>query len=235
MNTERTLAAGDRAGRWPAVVGSRLRETAIAASVGGFVLGQIWFLATWNAIPSGHAAEIGIATTALAALSAQAWMIRKYLPAHVDMLLLMLAWGGFGMLWGWQLDGAMQAVGHSAAHGVDRGWFRWLNGMKILMLVFAIPPSIWWARCLAPYRPFRWRLAWVLACDALGMVLGMMAGGRLLGHSLSAVLGAPVLAHHLAMLAGMLAGMAVTMVARPWLSPLPGGEPSKRSPGRAHR
>jgi hypothetical protein len=209
-----------------AALGNRTREVTIAVSVGGFVLGQSVFLAAWNAIPATHAVEIWIVATILAVLSAQAWMVRRHLPAHADMLLLMLAWGGFGMLWGWQLDGAMQAAAHHAGRGFYQGIFRWLNWMNVLMLVFAFPPSLWWARCLVPYRPFRWRLVWVLALDAVGMVLGMMAGGRLLGHPLAMALEAPVLAHHLAMLLGMLVGMALTMVMRPWLAPLPSGRPS---------
>jgi hypothetical protein len=243
----------------------------VAISLAVFLLAQTAFLAWHQAIPSHLSTEAWLLTGVLAIVLATAWQIRSTLPSHADMLLLMLAWGGFGMLFGWYLDGGMNAhhpdsgsaelhanahvpnqqqppvseaspehqhpaqqehtgheqghAGHEQGHGhgaVYSGWFRWINGMNVLMLAFAFPPSIWWARCLQAYRPFPIRLAWVLGLDAAGMVLGMMAGGRLLGHPLGDLLDAPVAAHHLGMLAGMLAGMYATMLLRRWLAPLPG-------------
>ncbi len=241
----------------------------IAASLVFFTVAQLAFLLAFGAIPHRLLAQASILTLAISLLVLQAWRLRRFLPAHSDMLVLMLAWGGFGMLWGWQLDGAMAAMppdvgtaevrsaasapsmhlrspdptapsshghhdGHSAGHSTEQsmghpaghskvyqGWFRWLNAMNGLMLLFAFPPSVAWARCLQPYRRYPWRLGWVLTLDAVGMVLGMMAGGRMLGHPLGALTGAPVASHHLAMLAGMLVGMYVTMLLRRWLAPLP--------------
>lgn len=239
----------------------------ISGSLALFTFGQFAFLMAHDAIPEDVVFQASLLTGLVSLLLAQAWRMRRMLPAHTDMLLLMLAWGGFGMLWGWQLDGAMQAmppdsgsaemrasavmpeahvqhrqpgsdethVHPSASHThpghgdmVYSGWFRWLNAMNGLMLLFAFPPSFVWARCLQPYRLFPWRLSWVLTLDAVGMVLGMMAGGRALGHPLGALTGAPIAAHHLAMLVGMLAGMYVTMLLRRWLAPLPGPVASPR-------
>ncbi|MCC6265766.1 MAG: hypothetical protein IT169_19510 [Bryobacterales bacterium] len=237
--------------RPPSVMGERV----VAGSVTLFLLAQMLLLARAGALPSKYEVEVWVVAFTLALLGAQAWLVRRYLPPHADMLLLMLAWGGFGMLWGWQLDGGLAAMqSHGAPHamhsdamhgdamhsdamhsdamhggamggthagGMHASGHRGVSAMNALMLLFAFPPSLAWARCLAAYRAFPLRLAWVLALDALGMILGMMAGGRALGPSLGVLLSAPAFAHHLAMLIGMLAGMAVTMALRPWLAPLP--------------
>lgn len=204
-------------------------ERAIALSLAFFFLAQAALLEWAGAIPAQFRIEIWVVTLALSGLAAQAWLVRRMLPAHTDMLLLMMAWGGFGMLLGWFLDGGLGGMQSHAAHhamaGHDMtpiysGAFRWVNGMNALMLLFAFPPSVQWARCLSPYRRFPWRLAFVLLMDAAGMIFGMMAGGRLLGHSLAMILDAPAFAHFIVMLFGMLAGMALTMLARPWLAPL---------------
>lgn len=214
-------------------------ERALALSLAFFFVAQAALLDWAGALPAQFRIEIWVVTIALSGLAAQAWLVRRMLPAHTDMLLLMMAWGGFGMLLGWMLDGGLQAMQANAAHHamahhamadhamaghattpVYSGVFRWVNGMNALMLLFAFPPSVQWARCLAAYRPFPLRLAWVLLMDAAGMIFGMMAGGRLLGHPLAMILDAPAFAHFIAMLIGMLAGMALTMLARPWLAPL---------------
>lgn len=205
-------------------------ERLIALSIFLFLLAQVLLLEWAGAAPAQYRIEIWAVTLALGGLAAQGWLVRRLLPAHTDMLLLMLAWGGFGMLWGWQLDGGLAAMQtHTAAHHsmpgaamtpVYSGWFRWINGMNLLMLLFAFPPSLQWARCLAVYRKFPLKLAWVLLLDAAGMIFGMMAGGRLLGHPLGMMLEAPAFAHHVAMLIGMLAGMALTMAVRPWIVPV---------------
>ncbi len=209
-------------------------ERALALSLAFFFVAQVALLEWAGAIPAQFHIEIWVVTLALSGLAAQAWLVRRMLPAHADMLLLMMAWGGFGMLLGWMLDGGLQAMQANAAHHamadhamaghattpVYSGVFRWVNGMNALMLLFAFPPSVQWARCLAAYRPFPLRLAWVLLMDAAGMIFGMMAGGRWLGHPLAMILDAPAFAHFIAMLIGMLAGMALTMLARPWLAPL---------------
>lgn len=204
-------------------------ERAIALSLALFFLAQAALLEWAGAIPAQFRIEIWVVTLAIGGLAAQAWLVRRMLPAHTDMLLLMMAWGGFGMLLGWMLDGGLGAMQPHAAHHamanhaampIYSGAFRWVNGMNALMLLFAFPPSVQLARCLAVYRPFPLRLAWVLLLDAAGMIFGMMAGGRLLGHPLGTILNAPAFAHFIAMLIGMLAGMALTMLLRPWLAPL---------------
>ena len=227
------MADGDLPAGWRSL--SAWAERGVAASIAGFLLAQVSLLARSNALPPAYTIEIWIVSLVLALLGVQAWLVRRYLPSHMDMLLLMLAWGGFGMLWGWQLDGGLAAMqSHGAPHAMHGGamggmhagathvsGLRWMSAMNALMLLFAFPPSLAWARCLAAYRAFPLRLSWVLALDALGMILGMMAGGRALGPTLGMLLSAPAFAHHLAMLIGMLAGMAATMALRPWLAPLP--------------
>lgn len=232
----------------------------IAASLALFTAAQTAFLAWAGALPARIAPEAWLVTGVFAFVLAQIWLLRHMLPAHTDMLVLMLAWGGFGMLLGWYLDGVLSAMApdaggaemyvsatapvqhadhghhaehghraitepeasgshpHDAHHGAGGGWFNAMNG---LMLLFAFPPAILWARCLQGYRPYRPRLAWVLTLDTVGMVLGMMAGGRTLGHGLGEALGAPALGHHLGMLAGMTLGMYASMMLRRWLAPLP--------------
>lgn len=257
-----------------------LREVLIAISVAAFSVAQIVLLAYVGGLPGSVVWQVWAIALVVAYLLTQAWMLRRYLPPHLDMLLLMLSWGGFGMLLGWQVDmgtlppgsesaihmrhstedratghdhGAMasqegdahQHAGHTqhqaasthraendahhhesvaeghSAHGGNSSAFFWWNWMNGLMLLFALPPSIWWARCLQPYRAHPVRLARVLLFDSLGMILGMPLGMWLLGSGLATLLGAHVLAHHLAMLLGMLAGMYGIMRLRPWLAPAP--------------
>ncbi|MCZ2152600.1 MAG: hypothetical protein LC114_01675 [Bryobacterales bacterium] len=205
-------------------------ERVIAFSIAIFLVAQMGLLEREGAVPALFRVEIWVITLSLAALAARAWLVRRMLPAHADMLLLMLSWGGLGMLWGWVLDGGLSAMqshmGHhsiagAAAAPVYSGLTRFVNWMNACMLLFAFPPSVVWARCLAPYRQFPVRLVWVLALDAAGMIFGMMAGATLIGHALGMMLTAAAFAHHLGMLVGMLGGMLLTMAVRPWVAPLP--------------
>lgn len=250
------LTAHDR----KAAVNKKRRSLWIAVSLALFTIAQTGFLAWVGALPAHLAPEAWLVTGVLAFIVAQAWLLRHMLPAHADMLLLMMAWGGFGMLLGWGLDGGLQLPmpdsgttdmhagameahelhaqhahahpgsdmaaaprgdAHTGNHAVYSGWFRWFNAMNGLMLLFAFPPAVLWARCLQVYRTDKLRLAWVLTLDAIGMAVGMLAGGRTLGHGLGDLLGAPALGHHLGMLIGMTLGMYASMMLRRWVAPPP--------------
>lgn len=109
------------------------------------------------------------------------WQIRQLLPAHADMLLIMTAFGGFGML----LGGYGQPTCHNS-YAAQAG-----------MLLASLPLSLRYARCLQVPGRF-----WLLAVDTIGMLLGMELGHRLAS-------GVGPWAMHLSMLSGMNLGMGL--------------------------
>ena len=118
------------------------------------------------------------------------WRIRAFLPAHADMLILMAALGGFGML-------LPVLYGAPACH---------LDGHRTAMYLgmILLPAGPCWtqARCVLEARRQGW-VHWLLLGDLVGMVAGM-EGASLIGR------GRPWL-HHVLMLVGMLLGMGVNM------------------------
>ena len=96
-----------------------------------------------------------VAAGLLAVVVALSWQIRRVLPAHADMFLIMTAFGGLGMLYG-------QPTCHHTWEGT------------MGMLVCAVPPSLAFARCLRGPRRYWW-----LGLDVLGMLGGMELGHRL--------------------------------------------------------
>ncbi len=152
----------------------------------------------------------------LAALVAyQAWMAREKLPAHFDMLFLMGALGGLGMMLGTWIDKGFP-VSPPPPPPMPRPpslrpvatWMTWL------MLLFAVPPGALWSRCLAPMRRRPAWLAFALLLDAVGMVTGMILVASVWTRPLMKLTGSHFSAHHLAMLVGMLAGMLPAMLLR---------------------
>jgi hypothetical protein len=115
------------------------------------------------------------------------WHVRRAMPPHADMLLIMTAFGGFGMVVG--------GYGQPTCH---HSWTGTLG-----MLVASLPPSLWFARCLQVPA----RLALLLA-DTVGMLVGMECG-----HWLAA--GADPWTRHTAMLLGMNLGMTLRFLV-PW-------------------
>ena len=96
-----------------------------------------------------------LAAVLLAVITALGWQIRAVLPAHADMFLIMTAFGGMGMLFGYP----------NCHHS---------GGGTVGMLVCSVPPSLGYARCL------RGR-SWWLGVDLVGMLVGMELGHRLAG------------------------------------------------------
>ena len=155
---------------------------------------------------------------ALAVLSA--WRSRFLLSSHSDMLLIMFAFGGFGMWLGGRVDhwfdpNAPLCPLHDARGIVAllQSWMTWL------MLAFAIPPSILWSRCLQPLRRSPARLVFALALDMGGMLAGMVAAHFWIGRAWALRIPPPELGMHLAMLLGMLAGMLPAMWLRDAMLP----------------
>src|SRR5690606_24923858 len=79
-------------GDWNADRGSSpvWTERAIALSIFLFLLAQTLLLEGAGAVPAQYRIEIWAVTLALAGLATQGWLVRRLLPAHTDMLLLML-------------------------------------------------------------------------------------------------------------------------------------------------
>jgi hypothetical protein len=140
---------------------------------------QIAYL-TWPSTQGVVAAGIS------AMLIWQLWSIRRHLNQHIDMLVLMTAYGGFGML---PLPGA------PSCHVSTRAFLMMTGGM----LMIGFPPMLLAARCMQEARREH-RLVITLAVDVLGMLAGMITA-----HFVTPI--APVLLHHTSMVFGMIAGM----------------------------
>lgn len=194
----------------------------------------------------GAAVQILLIGLALAAATHELWRNRMRLDHHVDMLIVMAAFGGLGMLAGTAVDlaieqgtpqvhgaaGMAQEAGQRAAHGHgERGggpsWGRFLDAlfswMTGLMILGGIPPTWWMTRCasLANESWRRW-FAVHIAGNA-GMIVGMILAGMSFGHALGMRMGAMVTGHHVAMVIGMIVGMEICQVAaeavlglKPW-------------------
>lgn len=130
-------------------------------------------------------------TTLLAAVAvALLWRVRSFLPSHADMLILMAAMGGLGMLLP-VLAGApaCHLDGHRA-------------GMYLGMILLPAWPCFTNARCVLEARRQGWA-HWLVLGDLAGMVVGMEAASLLAR--------GPGWLHHVVMLIGMLLGMGVSM------------------------
>lgn len=118
----------------------------------------------------------------------QLWSLRHHLNQHLDMLVLMTAYGGFGML---PLPGAPSChISTEAFVTMNAG-----------MLALGVPAMLFGSRCMAEARR-QHRLTITVVADAAGMLAGMAAA-----HSLLPAPFGLALLHHLMMLLGMLAGM----------------------------
>jgi hypothetical protein len=155
---------------------------------------------------------VALATVVAALAILFAWRARFLLSSHSDMLLIMAAFGGFGMWLGDRLDHWLDPNAPLCPLHDARGVLALLESwMTWLMLAFAIPPSILWSRCLEPLRRSPARLALALALDMAGMLAGMIAAHFWLGRAWALRIPPPELGMHLAMLLGMLAGMLPAM------------------------
>jgi hypothetical protein len=188
-------------------------DRTVACSLAASTLIQGVWMGLWS--PGGVQWYLVSALAALAAY--QAWMARERLPAHFDMLLLMGALGGLGMMLGTWIDKGFPtvpplppAMPRAPSLRPVATWMTWL------MLLFAVPPGALWSRCLAPVRRRPGWLAFALVVDAVGMVAGMILVASWWTRSLMHLTGSHFSAHQLAMLVGMLAGMLPAM----WLRDL---------------
>lgn len=174
----------------------------------------------WMGLWSGGGWQTTVQWLLVAALASaaayQAWMARGRWPAHADMLLLMAGLGGLGMMIGGWVDAGfpMQPpMGHHHHHHAITlaGVCTWMVGF---MLLFAVPPSAVFSRCLAPIRRKPLLLAMALALDCTGMIIGMFLAAAWWGMPLMHWTGSHFAGHHLAMLIGMLGGMIPAMLLR---------------------
>ncbi len=155
---------------------------------------------------------VALATVVAALAVVFAWRARFLLSSHSDMLLVMAAFGGFGMWLGDRVDHWLDPNAPLCPLHDARGVLALLDSwMTWLMLAFAIPPSILWSRSLQPLRRSPARLLLALALDMAGMLAGMIAAHFWLGRAWALRIPPPELGMHLAMLLGMLAGMIPAM------------------------
>jgi hypothetical protein len=194
-------------------------DRAVAAGLGLAVLAQGGLLLLMGDLGWRLGAQTLLVAAALGAVIRLAWLRREQLDHHVDMALVMAAWGGLGMLAGWWIDLARGAP--PPCHlGTGPLWQGAITWMTFLMLAGAIPPALAWTRCAALARSSRARWAITHVAGNLAMVAGMLALGRALGPVLGASLGSPLVGGHLAMLLGMVGGMEAAMWLGEWAAGL---------------
>jgi hypothetical protein len=151
-------------------------------------LGAAFAFAAQVVLLAGHGPGALVIAATLAWATWQVWSYRGWLSRHVDMIVLMCAYGGLGMM-----PGAPQC------HETARTWF----GMAAGMLVLGLPPVFWGSRCFAAAR-FQGNAVIVLLFDTLGMTAGMGAM-----HLETAFISLSPLPKHFVMVFGMAAGMLV--------------------------
>ena len=124
------------------------------------------------------------------------WRWRRFLNSHVDMLLIMCASGGLGMLLGMPMPSHAAHSANSAA----------LWRMCVWMFVFGFAPALLFSRCMrTAYR--HGYLLWALLIDCSAMLAGMWISSQVrLGHEHWTAIG-----RHLTMLGGMTVGMIFGM------------------------
>jgi hypothetical protein len=124
------------------------------------------------------------------------WRSRRYLNSHADMLLIMCASGGLGMLAGMPMPGHAAHETHMAAWWQMCGW----------MLLFGLAPAIAFSRCLRAARHHGY-LLWALLIDCSSMLAGMWVSRNVaIGHGTWMMI-----SQHFTMLGGMTLGMIVGM------------------------
>lgn len=192
------------------------RDRRVALALAAAVLAQGVLLVVMARLPLRTAMQVVAVASALAILVWQAWLVRLRLNHRVDMLIVMTALGGFGMLLGWWVDLAGPAleamrspvVQRMVRHSVWGAVFSW---MTFGMFVGAIPPSLWLTRCAELARASRRRWVSTHIVGNLAMLSGMIACGRLLGPAIAVLTGSRVVGMHVGMLLGMAVGMEAGM------------------------
>lgn len=189
------------------------RDRAVALALGAAMYAQGVLLVPLGRLSGRTLLQCLLAAAVLGLVVHQAWTHRRLLSHRMDMVLVMAAFGGFGMIVGWWADfgfgPAMMRPGRTV-------WDAVLSWMTFGMLLGAVPASFPLTRCarLARGNPRRWISTHVVG--NLAMIAAMIAGGRLLGRPLAMATGSFAIGHH----AGMLIGMTVGMFAGMWLGEL---------------
>ncbi len=214
----------------------------VAFGLAAAVLAQGVALVLLGRLGARPAVQVVVAAAALALVVREAWTRRMGMNHRIDMLLVMGALGGLGMLAGWWVDLGFTAppadasfhvaMGHAPADGSGGGaccahpggeggageasggsfWPMVTTWMTGLMLVFAIPPGVVLTRCAQLARSGR-RL-WISThlVGNAAMVAGMIVVGHWIGPALGRLAGSNVVGAHLGMLGGMLLGMEAGML-----------------------
>jgi hypothetical protein len=173
----------------------RRLEQLIGAWLGFAILLQAVLLAANTSMSRVQAVQFFAGAICLMLLVATLWRARFYFNPHADMLLIMFASGGFGMLLGMPLS-------HHMSHMVDFTIWRMCAGM----LLFGFAPAVAFSRCLRAARQ-RGVLAVALLIDFSAMLAGMWLSTRVrIGPDEQLVFN-----RHLAMLGGMMLGMIAGM------------------------
>lgn len=192
------------------------RDRRMAWVLGGAAAAQGVILLYLGQLDGRAAVQTVLAFAAVGAVTHQAWVFRGQLSHRLDMLLVMLALGGLGMIVGWWIDFGLQPapewmrLGQTAPNPWSF-WSRVWSWMTGLMLVGGIPPSLLWTRCARLARESRRRWVSTHLAGNVAMVAGMIWTNRWIGRALGALAGSLVVGAHTAMLLGMLAGMAAGM------------------------
>jgi hypothetical protein len=166
----------------------------IGAWLGLAVLLQALLLAAAGSLSYGQIAQLFTGAICLTLLVMSLWQWRNHLNTHADMLLIMFASGGLGMLLG---------MADTKSHSMDFiAWWRMCGGM----IVLGLAPAIAFSRCLRAARR-EGRLLWSLLIDVTAMFAGMwLANCAKTEHGEWMVL-----LRHVSMLGGMTLGMVAGM------------------------
>lgn len=195
---------------------TRDRDRWVAWVLGGAVAAQGLILLYLGQLGGKVAVQTVLAYVALAVLTHQAWVFRGQLTHRVDMILVMLALGGLGMIIGWWIDFGFGPAPEWMRLGaaMPHPWSFWgkvWSWMTALMLLGAIPPSLFWTRCARLARSSRRRWVSTHLLGNAAMVAGMIWTNRWVGRAVGSLAGSLVVGAHTAMLAGMVIGMAAGM------------------------
>ena len=190
---------------WATLLGSAM----LAQGVMLVYLGRLSGRAAWQCV---------VMALALGWATREAWLFRGGLNHRVDMVMVMAALGGLGMIIGWWVDFGCRVapewlrLGLGSPHPA-RLTDKVFSFMTAGMLLGGIPASFFLTRCASLARG-NWRRS--IATHVLGnagMLAGMIGFNRLYGRALGSMIGSFVVGAHLAMVVGMVAGM----VAISWL------------------
>jgi hypothetical protein len=189
-------------------------DRAIALAMGLATYGQGLMLVYLGRLSGKAALQVLLVAAAAGLVVHQAWTYRRLVSHRADMILVMLAFGGLGMIVGWWVDfGFGPVVMHQGPRPLVASLFSW---MTALMLVGAVPAASVLTRCARLARGDRRRWFSTHIVGNAAMVACMIAGGRLLGPSLTAATGSFAVGHHTGMVVGMVLGMFAGM----WLGEL---------------